>query len=286
MENIEINAPKGGEVVDTLVRDIMHEGVIRCSSEISLGQVARLLALHHVHSLFVSEGEGFPKGVITDYDLLAGEWLSGDPKNLEIMRSMTAGELMSTPVESIESDISASEAAQRMRQDEIRRLLVVENGRPIGVISVSDFISELASKATVKRDKVSDVMSDAYLVCRDKTSITAAAKAMADSGWRSVVVADAHGKPLGVFSGLDLLACCDLENIPDSYLVTDAMHDPLKIGMDASLQEAAQMMINYHHHRVLVIDPDQPDSLPLGVISSFDIVSEMARPESVWQTKP
>jgi CBS domain-containing protein len=213
VENIEINAPKGGEVVDTLVRDIMHEGVIRCSSEISLGQVARLLALHHVHSLFVSEGEGFPKGVITDYDLLAGEWLSGDPKNLEIMRSMTAGELMSTPVESIESDISASEAAQRMRQDEIRRLLVVENGRPIGVISVSDFISELASKATVKRDKVSDVMSDAYLVCRDKTSITAAAKAMADSGWRSVVVADAHGKPLGVFSGLDLLACCDLENI-------------------------------------------------------------------------
>lgn len=193
---------------------------------------------------------------------------------------------MSTPVESIESDISASEAAQRMRHEEIRRLLVVENGRPVGVISVSDFISELASKAAVKREKVSDVMSDAYLVCRDKTSITAAAKAMADSGWRSIVVVDALGKPLGVFSGLDLLACCDLENIPDSYLVTDAMHAPLKIDMNASLQEAAKLMINDHHHRVLVIDPDQPDSLPLGVISSFDIVSEMARPKSVWQRSP
>ena len=269
-----------------LVRDLMHKGIIRCRPDIYLGQVAKLLAHHHVHSLFVSENDEFPLGVITDYDLMAGEWLSGDPEGLKIMRSMTAGELMSSPVESVESNTKADEAAMRMRRDEIRRLLVVENDSPVGVISVSDFISELATMAPLKREKVSDVMSDAYLVCRDKTPITAVARAMKDSGWRSVVVADAHGKPLGIFSGLDLLACCDLENIPDSYLVTDAMHDPLKIGMNASLQEAAQMMINYHHHRILVIDKDHPDSLPLGVISSFDIVSEMARPESVWQTKP
>lgn len=272
--------------MDTLVRDLMHKGVIRCQPDISLGQVAKLLAHHHLHSLFVSEDDGYPLGVITDYDLLAGEWLSGNPESLEIMRSMTAGELMSSPVESVESNTKADEAAQRMRQDEIRRLLVVENGVPVGVISVSDFISELAGKTTMKREKVSDVMSDAYLVCRDKTPVTAAARAMADSGWRSVVVVDAQGKSLGVFSGLDLLACCDLENIPDTFLVTDAMHTPLKIAMDASLQEAAQLMINDHHHRVLVIDPDHPDSLPLGVISSFDIVSEMARPESVWQEIP
>jgi CBS domain-containing protein len=61
------------------------------------------------------------------------------------------------------------------------------------------------------------------------------------------------------------------------------MHPPLKIGMQATLQEAAQMMIEKHHHRILVIDPSHEDSLPLGVISSFDIVSEMARPYSVWQ---
>ncbi len=39
-----------------------------------------------------------------------------------------------------------------------------------------------------------------------------------------------------------------------------------------------------HHHRILVIDPEHVDSLPLGVISSFDIVSEMARSDSVWQS--
>jgi CBS domain-containing protein len=262
----------------------MHKGIIRCRPEIPLGQVARLLAQHHVHSLFVAQNDEFPEGVITDYDVLAGEWLSGDPDSLSVMRKMTAGELMSSPVETIQVATPANEAAKRMQEDNIRRLLVVDDQEPVGVISVSDFISELASRGELKRDKVSDVMSDAYLVCRDKTPVTAATRAMTDTGWRSVVVVDAHGKPLGIFSGLDLLSCCDLDHIPDSLLVTEVMHATLKIGMDASLQEAAQMMIENHHHRILVVDPSHEDSLPLGVISSFDIVSEMARPDSVWQS--
>jgi hypothetical protein len=32
-----------------------------------------------------------------------------------------------------------------------------------------------------------------------------------------------------------------------------------------------------------VIDKEDPDAFPLGVISSFDIVAEMAKPDSVWQ---
>lgn len=268
----------------TLVRDLMHKGLITCKPDLPLGKVAGLLADNHVHSLFVLGEDEYPVGVITDYDVLAGEWLSGDPESLGVMRGMTAGELMSSPVESIQADTAANEAARLMQQDNIRRLLVVEDQKPVGVISVSDFISELAAKGEIKREIVSDVMSDAYLVCRDKTPVTAAARAMSDTGWRSVVVADAHGKPLGIFSGLDLLACCDLDQIPDTYLVTDVMHAPLKISMRASLQEAAQMMIDNHHHRILVVDPSNEDSLPLGVISSFDIVSEMARPDSVWQS--
>jgi CBS domain-containing protein len=106
---------------------------------------------------------------------------------------------------------------------------------------------------------------------------------MTDTGWRSVVVVNAHGKPLGIFSGLDFLNCCDPEALLHEIVVADVMHPPLTISMDATLQEAAQMMIENHHHRILVTDPSHEDSVPLGVISSFDIVQEMASPESVWQ---
>jgi CBS domain-containing protein len=269
--------------VTTLVRDLMHSGVVRCNPEYSLGQVANLLAEHHVHSLFIFNEAQLPIGVITDYDVMAGEWLSGDPESLEVMRGMTARELMSSPVEMIDIDTPADEAARRMKADNIRRLLVTENDKPAGVISVSDFLINIVSKTVMKREYVSDVMSDAYLVCRDKTPLNAAVRAMTDSGWRSVVVADPHGKPLGIFSGLDLLSLSEYDRIPDSLLVTELMHPPLNISIHATLNEAAKMMIDNHHHRILVIDPEHVDSLPIGVISSFDIVSEMARPNSVWQ---
>jgi len=61
------------------------------------------------------------------------------------------------------------------------------------------------------------------------------------------------------------------------------MHPALTIHMTASLREAANQMIEHHHHRLIVVDPDQPDAVPLGIISSFDIVAEMSRPGSVWQ---
>jgi predicted transcriptional regulator len=261
----------------------MHPNVMQCKPEDTLGEVAKILAENHVHSLFIYEGDLLPIGVITDYDVMAGEWLSADPESLAVMQTMTARDLMTSPVEMISANTSASEAAMRMARDSIRRLLVIEGELPVGVISVSDFLAELATKSVVKREYVSDVMSDAYLVCREKTPVTAAARAMVDSGWRSVVVADPHGKPLGVFSGLDLLCYSDSQQIPDTVLVTEVMHTPLVISMDASLQDAANLMIDNHHHRVLVTDPAHEDSLPLGVISSFDIVSEMARTGSVWQ---
>ncbi len=265
-----------------LVRDLMHPGLLTCPPDATLGQVAVILDTHHVHALFVRDDEGKIAGVITDFDLLAGEWLSADRESLNAMRKMTASELMSTPVGSIEASVPASQAAARMRSEVIRRLLVTEDGEPVGVISVSDFIANIAEEALSSRRTVGDVMSDVYLACREKTPLASAARAMAHTGWRSVLVVDDRGKPLGMFSGLDLLSLGDAVDYR-RVMVTKAMHPLLTIGMQATLREAASMMIENHHHRLVVVDPDDPESMPLGIISSFDIVAEMARPNSVWQ---
>jgi hypothetical protein len=34
----------------------------------------------------------------------------------------------------------------------------------------------------------------------------------------------------------------------------------------------------------VVVDDKNPEAFPLGIVSSFDIVAEMARTGSVWQT--
>lgn len=268
--------------MDKRVRDYMHPGVITCRPDAQLGQVAVMLTQHHVHALMVVDRDGRIIGIITDFDLLAGEWLSADPESLNVMRKMTAGDLMSTPVGSIEADAPLNEAAKRMNKEVIRRLLVTEKGKPVGVISVSDIVAWIGESEPPTRSMVGDVMSDAMLVCRDKTPVSSAARAMTSAGWRSVLVVNSEGKPLGVVSGLDLLAFCGSSNC-SQVTVSEVMHPALTIGIDASLREAASKMIENHYHRLIVVDPKNPETMPLGVISSFDIVGEMARPGSVWQ---
>jgi CBS domain-containing protein len=265
-----------------IVRNLMHPGLLTCHPDATLGQVSVLLTQHHVHALIVVDLDDHPIGIISDYDLLAGEWLSADSQSLTTMRTLTAGDLMSSPIDSVEASMPLSVAAHRLIEKDINRLMVTEKGIPVGVISISDFVSSIAGEEKLFRETVADVMSDAILVCRDKTPLASAARTMTQAGWRSVLVVDAKGKPEGVVSGKDLLPY--VENGPDESLtVRDIMHPALTIDLKANLHEAAEMMIQNHHHRLIVVDKDDPQAFPLGIISSFDMVAKMARPGSIWQ---
>lgn len=265
------------------VRDLMHRGLITCRQNASLGQVAVLLYQHHIHALVVVDRDGRPVGLLSDFDLMAGEWLSADAESLAVMRKLTAGDLMSHPITSVEASLPLSEAAKLMIEKDINRLLVTENGQAIAIISSSDFVASIAREEKAQRETVADIMSDAILVCRDKTPVISAARTMTQARWRSVLVVDSKGKPLGVVSERDLLPLVQ-NGVRDGLTVSEVMHKVLTIDIHASLREAADLMIQRHHHRVVVVDDSDPSSFPLGIVSSFDIVAEMARPGSVWQS--
>jgi len=267
----------------TPVGELMHPGLITCPADTPLGQVAILLMRHRVHALVVTDRDGRPVGLLSDFDLLAGEWLSADPASLEAMRRMTAGELMSSPLNTIEASSPASEAARRMRRDGFHRLIVTDQGRPAGVISTSDLVACIASQEPARRETVADVMAHAILVCREEASVQEVARTMTESRYRSVLVLDGDGRPRGVVSGWDLLVCLDGKGCADRT-AAQVMHPALTIHPGASLREAADRMIEHHYHRLVVIDPARPEAVPLGILSSYDIVNEMARPGSVWQT--
>jgi CBS domain-containing protein len=265
-----------------LVSDLMHRGLHTCKADITLGHVAALLTEEHVHALIVVDQDNCPQGIISDYDLLAGEWLAVDRQGLKTMRKLTAGELMSSPVESVEASVTLKAAAKILVEKDIQRLMVTENDLPVGVISTSDFVASLAREEKPRRETVADVMSDAILVCRDKTPLTSAARTMTQAGWRSVLVVDARGTPMGVVSGKDLLPYVT-NDIDEKLTVKHIMHPLLAIDIHAPLQEAANVMIQNHYHRLVVTDKNDLQAFPLGIISSYDIVAEMAKPDSIWQ---
>lgn len=265
------------------IHDLMHNGVITCPPSTSLGQVAALLDEHQIHALIVAEYPDQPLGIISDFDLLAGEWLSVDEESLNTMRQLTARDLMTTPIETVDINTPVSEAAARMDKKDIHRMLVTDAGKPVGVLSISDLVAGIAAQEPVRRQTVGDVTSKTFLVCREDNTIISAARTMTQAGWRSIIVVDARGSLQGLLSGHQLVHLAG-SDVDEDLRVRDFMNrDLITVDIHASLQEAADIMIKNHRHRVIVIDKNDPESFPMGVISSFDIVAEMARPQSIWQ---
>jgi CBS domain-containing protein len=62
------------------------------------------------------------------------------------------------------------------------------------------------------------------------------------------------------------------------------MHPPITISPDASLREAADLMLEHEIHRLVVVDPRDPNQIPLGVISTSGMVAQMTASDSIWQT--
>jgi CBS domain-containing protein len=54
------------------VGDVMHHGILSCVGDVPLGEVAGIMAKHHVNAVAVTNGESSrPVGVVSDLDVIA-----------------------------------------------------------------------------------------------------------------------------------------------------------------------------------------------------------------------
>ena len=122
---------------ERLVRDIYHKGVILCKPDTPLQEVVRVMADTGVHAVMVAESEGQPPvGVVSHTDAIAhyGE-------DLTIIQTR---DVMTTGVVGISDSATVGEAAKRLLESNIHRLLVVsEDGTPLGILSTTDIIREM-----------------------------------------------------------------------------------------------------------------------------------------------
>jgi CBS domain-containing protein len=269
-----------------IVRELMTADVITCPPGASLGEVAALLAGHRIHGTFVADGNGRVLGAISDTDVLSGEWLGTDDKNLRVMRGLTAQELMTQPVVTVDAGADIVEAAGRLREARVARLLVTDQGRPVGVLSIADLVAAVSHPAH-DGGVVADAMSYGIVVCHADTPLRAAARAMTDRRSRSVAVLDpGSGELVGVLTGRNLLPVIDGRDL-DAMVVADVIDaPPLTVVPDTPLSVAADEMLRHEVHRLFVIDPERRRPVPIGLISTADITASMARPGSVWQDRP
>jgi CBS domain-containing protein len=123
-------------------------------------------------------------------------------------------------------------------------------------------------------------MSRGVVIARPDALVSTLARAMRERNSRSIVIVSDRGKALGVVTGFDLVGLIGEDG--QSATAADLMHAPLTIGPDASLQEAVELMLHHEVHRLVVLDPGDVEAMPLGIVSSSDIVAEMGEPGSIW----
>jgi CBS domain-containing protein len=119
-----------------LVKDAMSSPVLTTDEEASSNKVARLMDENKVGAVVVTSKAGKPLGIITERDLVI-RVLS---KNLA-PDAVKAKEIMTSPLVTIEPEVTISEAARKMSSIDVRRLGVLYKGNLVGLISSKDILS-------------------------------------------------------------------------------------------------------------------------------------------------
>jgi signal-transduction protein with cAMP-binding, CBS, and nucleotidyltransferase domain len=124
----------GTDEVVVNVRSVMTRPLVAVEAEASIMDAANVMNERNISSVLVKAKEEYV-GIITDRDIISKVVAKGaDP------RTVSARAIMSAPLITINAEASVEDAAEQMRVNTIRRLIVNENHRQIGIISESDIM--------------------------------------------------------------------------------------------------------------------------------------------------
>jgi CBS domain-containing protein len=132
-------------MASSTVGELMTPDPVRIQSSAPLAKAAHLLDQHHIHGLPVVDESGALVGVVSQTDMLRArttEYLWASWRGLQVRH------LMSTPALTVSADTSLTDAAARMEEYQVHRLVVVglDGTSPIGIVSTSDMVRAMAAE--------------------------------------------------------------------------------------------------------------------------------------------
>ena len=126
------------------IRDIMEKKVITIEHDKMVLEAACLMKENEISFLVVLKNDE-PIGVVTESDFVRK--VVADAKTAS---KAPLSDIMSYKFRSVEPSAEIEDAVQKMLNNKIRRLLVVENGKLVGVITQTDLTSFLRSKLLIE----------------------------------------------------------------------------------------------------------------------------------------
>ena len=125
------------------VNEVMTADPRTVSPGDTLADAAREMRDGDVGALVVVE-DGRAKDILTDRDIVVRGLAEGRDAGATVGDVLTGQALVT-----VEERSSASDAARLMREHDIRRLVVLQGGRPAGIVSIGDLAVELDTESAL-----------------------------------------------------------------------------------------------------------------------------------------
>lgn len=135
------------------VSECCNVDVVCCGPDTAVTDVAALMRRHHVGDVIVTEEQGGKRvavGIVTDRDIVIGTIA------LQIdVGALTAGDVMSMPLATVQDDAGIVETLRKMRKHKVRRLPVLaHDGALFGIVTADDLINLLAMELSMMTDAI------------------------------------------------------------------------------------------------------------------------------------
>jgi predicted transcriptional regulator len=127
---------------ETTVGEIMSRNLALIKETATVAEAVTKMASAKVSALLVErahEADAF--GILTEKDIIAEA-----AENPQGFGSLTVHDLASKPVIEIQANVGVKHAVRLMRTVGVRRLLVLEAGKPAGFLSDSDVFRRIAAE--------------------------------------------------------------------------------------------------------------------------------------------
>ncbi|MEM4576920.1 MAG: CBS domain-containing protein [Candidatus Nezhaarchaeales archaeon] len=149
------------------VADVMTSDVVTVDASEKARRAAMLMDKYGIGCVVVTDHQGRPIGIVTERDLISrvmAKGFNGD--------EITCREVMSSPLITIDPQVPLIAAMSKMARNRVRRLVVLDKGRLVGIITERDvlrvapaLIEILTSKREIEERYVREVQAGYCEIC-------------------------------------------------------------------------------------------------------------------------
>lgn len=143
-----------------LVEEIMSKGVVKAEVDETVQEGVGKMLKYRVGSVVVTQN-GDPTGIMTETDVLRHTYKTREP-----FTDVLLSEVMSSPLVTVQPDVSVRSASQEMESESVKKLVVMDGLELEGIVTLMDIVysqNEILKEAHSQEDREGWDSPDEYL---------------------------------------------------------------------------------------------------------------------------